>query len=408
MSVPESVHIIGAGHAGTEAAFALRQHGFKGQIHLFSNEAELPYNKPPLSKDFLMGKSALSNLYLRSEEQFNEQNIEFHASCPINQIDNEAKVLVDENGKEWSYECVILATGAQNKKLPKELCAGIPTYYLRHLHEAVALKELFQKAKRVAIVGGGFIGLEVAAAAIQAQVEVHLIEAQERLMQRVLPKALTNLFEQEHRQQGVKLYLNTQLLPSEQAGKIKLSDGNTLEVDAIIVGIGVQPSTSLAEKAGLQCANGVVVNKLLQSSDANIYAIGDLASFPNSYYQGRFTRLESIQNAKDMGLLLAKNIVNASSEPYVEVPWFWTHQYGLKLQMAGFNQDYDQIVVRDADSKRTRFSLFYFKSDKLIGVDSLNKASDHIQARKLLASSAAVSPDQVGDPSIPLKSLLPY
>ncbi len=376
-----SVVIIGAGHAGVQAAVSLREMGFEGKIQLIADEPHIPYQKPPLSKGFLNGKQTVENLLFRNEKYYDDNRIELVLGEKIGTIDVENKVVKAASGKAISYDTLVLATGARNRKLPIEVSGEV--LYLRDLTDAQCLKPALEKAQKIAVVGGGFIGLEVAASAVEAGKNVTVIEAQDRLMARVLPPVLSEVFLKKHQEMGVNVLLNTQLSSEELSA-----------FDLIVVGIGVLPNQELAVEAGLKCDNGIVVNEYQMTSNSNIYAIGDCANHFNVFADKR-CRLESVQNAADQAKVAAAHIVGKAT-PYHAVPWFWTNQYDLKLQMAGINSDYDNYALR-GDLEAHKFSVFYYKNDKLVAADSLNRPADHLAARKLLQAGLTPSKEQVQD-----------
>lgn len=404
----EKVIIIGAGHGGVQVASSLRSEGFQGSILVIAKEPEFPYQKPPLSKDFLKGKIGEANLAFRSIDFYQKNNIDLALGVDIQRVDTDNQKVIATNGKEFLFDQLILATGADNRILRIEGSHLEGIHYLRTLSDAQVIQSKLESAQKIAVVGGGFIGLELAAAAVVQGKDVTVIEAQDRLMARVLPPLLTDVFQREHEANGVKFRFNSFANAyQEEAGRatgVNLKDGSFIEADLILVGIGVIPNTALAEAANLDCDNGIVVNEFMQTSNPSIFSVGDCANHYNPF-AGKRTRLESVQNAVDQAKTVAK-FITGNPEPYNAVPWFWTNQYQLKLQMAGFNTDYDEYVIRgELDDKK--FSIFYYKDQKLTGVDSLNKPSDHLGVRKLL--QAGVSPDQtsISDTTIKVKAHLP-
>lgn len=385
-----SVVIIGAGHAGVQVAVSLREMGFEGKIQLIADEPHLPYQKPPLSKGFLNGKQTVENLLFRNEKFYDDNQIELLLGEEIVAIDVENKIVKAESDKSIPYDTLVLATGARNRKLSIETKCEV--LYLRDLTDAQRLKSALENAQNIAIIGGGFIGLEVAASAAEAGKNVTVIEAQDRLMARVLPPVLSEIFLTRHQEMGVKVLLNT-----------KLSSEELSAFDLIVVGIGVLPNQELAAAAGLECHNGIVVNEYQMTSNSVIYAIGDCANHFNVFADKR-CRLESVQNAVDQAKIAASHILG-NAIPYHAVPWFWTNQYDLKLQMAGINTDYDNYAFR-GDLGANRFSIFYYKNEKIVAADSLNRPADHLAARKLLQAGATLSKEQVQDINFKLTDVL--
>lgn len=378
--------IIGAGHAGVQAAVSLREEGFDGAITLISEENDLPYQKPPLSKGYLQGKQSAEAIIFRSENYYSSNQIELKLGVKISQINPNNHSIQTIDGQTIEYSHLILATGASNRKLNIE---GAEILYLRTLSDAKLIEQKLENAEKIAIIGGGFIGLELAALAQEKGKKVSVIEAQSRLMERVLPAVISGVFQQTHEQNGVEILLNT-IIESIQGKNIATKCGKSIEADLILAGIGVIPEVSLATEAGIKCENGILVNEFQQTSISNIYAIGDCANHFNAFAQKNI-RLESVQNAVDQAKVAANHILG-KTEPYNTVPWFWTFQYNLKLQMAGISTGFDKHIIR-GDVNLSKFSVYYFKNQQLIAVDSLNKAAEHLNARKLL--SAKISPTQV-------------
>jgi 3-phenylpropionate/trans-cinnamate dioxygenase ferredoxin reductase component len=407
--------IIGAGHGGVQVATSLREEGFEGKITLISDENVLPYQKPPLSKGFLNGKQTLENLLFRNTQYYPENDIDLVLNETITRIDLAKKTVFAQSGNHFDYDFLILATGARNRHLDTVLASRLleegggfsNIVYLRHLGDAQNIKNQLANSEKVVVIGGGFIGLEVAAAAVELGKKVTVIEAQARLLNRVLPPVVSDVFLKKHIESGVNVLLNAHVskLHSDTEGVVTavgLADNQSIEADLLVVGIGVLPNSELAEAAGLTCENGITVNEFLQTSDPFVFAIGDCVNYFNAF-AGRNMRVESVQNAVDQAKTVAKNIVGEKVK-YHAVPWFWTNQYDLKLQMAGIAIDFDQIILRGSVEAH-KFSAFYFKNNKLLGVDSLNRAADHLAARKLLQANASPTMSQVEDLDFKLGSL---
>lgn len=380
------VVIIGAGHGGVQAATSLREMGFEGTIQLIADEVHLPYQKPPLSKGFLNGKQTAENLLFRNENYYNEHQIEVLVGEKIEVIQLQSQTVTSAIGKTFEYDYLLLATGARNRELSKEIAPN--ALYLRSMSDAQQLKRALDVVENVVVVGGGFIGLEVAASAAEAGKQVTVLEVQNRLMARVLPPLLSDLFFKKHQEMGVNVQLNATVSAETLAA-----------FDLVVVGIGVAPNQELAQEAGIECQNGILVNEFQQTSVPNVYAIGDCASHYNRF-AGKQCRLESVQNAVDQAKIAAAHICE-KTQPYDAVPWFWTNQFDLKLQMAGINSDYDSYAFR-GDIAANKFSIFYFKSNQLVAVDSLNRPADHLAARKLIQAGITPTKEQVEDVAIKL------
>lgn len=371
-----SVVIVGGGQAGYQAAASLRAEGYDGSITIFGEEAHLPYQRPPLSKGMLLGKQEERHAILRPAEFYATQSIEVVPGERVESLANLPK-----------SDYVILATGARNRELP---WAGV--CYLRTLGESGAIKQRLAEANEVAIVGGGFIGLEVAAAARALGKAVTVYEAGPRLMGRVVAPVVSEYFRLQHEARGVRVVLNA-----------KLTGSQDLRADLIIAGVGVVANDELAREAGLAVGNGIAVNAELRTSHPHIFAIGDCAEYPNPY-AGTRVRLESVQNAVDQATCVARTITGKPA-PYDATPWFWSDQFDIHLQMTGIATGFDQTVTR-GDAESNKFSVFYYREGELKAVDSINRAAEHLTARKLIGARAVVMPEQAADESFDLKSAI--
>lgn len=400
------VVIVGAGQGGFQVAASLRAHGYEAPITLIGDEPHLPYQRPPLSKDYLLGKQAIEKTDLRPRAFYETQRIELMVGERVSEINrgeidrenrgspNHSKVRL-ASGRSIPYSYLVLATGARVRTLPID-----GALYLRGRDDAIQLKHRLDDARTVAIIGGGFIGLEVAAAARALGKRVTVVETQPRLMSRVVAPAISEFYRELHTGQGVEILFGAHAIPA---------------ADLVIAGIGVIPNDELARQAGLTTANGIAVDSYLRTSDENIYALGDCAEHDNPYAGDR-VRLESVQNAVDQAKCVAANLIanvaggdgeqpRPIGQPYDAVPWFWTDQFDVKLQMAGLSAGCDQVVMRGDPGSR-KFSVFYFKDGQFRAADSINRPADHMLARKLLAAKALVTPEQAAEEGFDLKSLL--
>lgn len=407
------VVIIGGGQAGVEAASALRALGYAEPIFLISGETGSPYQRPPLSKEYLLGKMGPERLLLRAESFYAAQRIEVLSGQRVVDIGAGMKRVRLASGAVIPYDFAILATGARNRILTVKGAERV--LYLRAQCDADAIRSRLAEVESVAVIGGGFIGLELAAAARTLGKTVTLIEAAPRLMARAVSPLLSDFFRDVHRLQGVDLLLGAAIEEIE-SGAVRLADGTRKPAQAVFAGIGVIPNLECARDAGLAIGNGICVDECLRTSDPNIFAIGDCAEFPNSFSEtpaGGRIRLESVQNAVDQAKYVARTIAGQSKpgqtapfrpEPYREVPWFWTDQFDIRFQMAGLSAAHDQIAVRGTPESR-KFSAFYFRSGRLIAADSVNRFGDHIAVRKLLRAVAPLTPEQASDESFDLKTI---
>ena len=380
------VVIVGAGQAGFQCAFSLRTEGYDGAITLVGDEDWLPYQRPPLSKGCLSGKQDLDAIALRPAGFYQANRIELRTGCRVASIDRAGLRAALVDGGEIPYDYLVLATGCRNRVL-----AGFEgACYLRTREEAAILMDGLEAAETVTVIGGGFIGLEVAAAAAGHGRRVTVVEPQTRLMQRAVGPIVSKYYRELHTRHGVRIALGTTV--AEVAG-----------ADLVVVGIGVTPRTELAAAAGLAVENGIVVDEGLRTEDERIFAIGDCAAYPNRF-AGGMARLESVQNAVDHGRCVAAAICGRG-QPYGAVPWFWTDQYEAKLQMTGLSNGYDEQVVR-GDLASGKFSVCYFRAGRLIAMDSMNRPGDHLAARKLLAAGAPLTAEQAADLSFDLKAAI--
>ena len=398
--------IIGAGQAGVETAISLRGKGHTASIVIVGDEPCLPYRRPPLSKEYLYAGGDRESVTLRPATWFDRHKIELRCGDPAMAIDRARCEVELRSGERIAFEHLVLATGARNRPLPVPGAQAGGVRCLRSLDEADRLRQALPGCRSVVIVGGGFIGLEVAAAARKLGAGVTVVEALARPMARAVSQATSAFFVAEHEGNGVRLRMNTgvtRIVEKEgQATGVEITGGEVLPADLVVVGIGVIPNTELAAEAGLEVDNGVVVDEYLQTSDLRISAIGDCAAFPRPDSPGR-VRLESVQNAVDQGRCVAERIAGHRAA-YHCVPWFWTEQYGTKLQMAGLTADCDVTVLRGSPEDRS-FSVFCFADDRLVGVESVNQPREHMAARRLLATAVALTPEQAMDSGVDLQVL---
>jgi 3-phenylpropionate/trans-cinnamate dioxygenase ferredoxin reductase subunit len=405
--VDRGVVIVGSGMAGAQTAMALRRRKYPGTVTLVGAEAELPYQRPPLSKEYLKGSLEDGGLLLRPAQFWAEHEIELVADVEAVRIDRMAQHITLSDGRKLPYAHLVLALGAENRSLP-----GVPVprgvLGLRTIGDARALRARLQHGRELVIVGGGFIGMEVAAAARERGARVTIIEAMDRIMARVLSEEMSQYFSDRHREQGVQILTACEVARfsgDRHVTGVELADGSQLPADTVLIGIGVSPNTELADACGLEVAGGIVVGADLLTADRCISAIGDCALFPDPV-SGASHRLESIQNATDQAQQVAKRLTGDGAG-YDAVPWFWSNQYDLKLQIAGVAPSGGQSLVR-GDPAQGSFSVCRFDGDRLAAIESVNRPADHIAARKLIGTEAArrLSRDQLADPTVPLRSLV--
>src|SRR5579871_5509491 len=404
------VVIVGSGQAGFQTASSLRSEGYDGPIRLIGEEPHVPYQRPPLSKAFVLGKQDQARLLLRPEKYYGDHQIELLPGEQAVSIDTAGRSLALASGGKIRYDTLVLALGARNRKLPVPGADLEGVCYLRTLAEAIELKQRIEIAREIVVIGGGFIGLEVAASARTLGKPVTVLEAFPRLMTRVVAPVVSEFFRSAHTARGVEIKLNAQVKEIRGAGgkaeSALLADGSTIPADLVVVGIGVLPNLELACEAGLETAagppHGITVDDFLRTRDGGIFAIGDCAEYHSSFAGSR-VRLESVQNAVDQAVCVARTIAGKPA-PYHAAPWFWSDQFDLRLQMVGLPGGYDRIVVRGSP-EAGKFSVFYYNAARLCAVDSINSPIDHLAARKMVAAGISPSPEQAADLSVNLKTL---
>jgi 3-phenylpropionate/trans-cinnamate dioxygenase ferredoxin reductase subunit len=400
------VLIAGAGHAGFQLAASLRQHGYSEPIRLINDEAHLPYQRPPLSKAYLKGAGGADSLMFRPDKFYRDQNIELIADRAAS-IDRGARRLLLASGSSLDYGHLVLATGARNRLLDIPNANLEDVLYLRTLDESEALRLRIASARHVVVIGAGFIGLEFAATARARGLEVDVVELGARVMARAVTAEISEFFQSRHTAAGIRIHLGVQATGIESDGThvtgVSLSDGRHVPADLVVVGVGVLPNVELADEAGLPVAAGIIVNEQLLTSDPNVSAIGDCALFASHRFGGSL-RLESVQNATDHARCVAARLTG-DAKTYDGQPWFWSDQRDDKLQIAGLTTGYDRVVVR-GDPGQGSFSAFCYKSGQLVGVESVNRGSDHVFGRKILAMNRSIEPEQAADVHFDLKVAL--
>ena len=399
------VIVIGAGQAGASLVAKLRALGFDGQITLIGAEKVPPYQRPPLSKAYLLGEMAEERLYLRPESFYADNDITLRLNTRVTGIDRAAKTVRLDDGEVLSYDHLALTTGAHPRTLPGSLGGMLDNVFsVRDLADADAMAPMFAKGKRALIIGGGYIGLEAAAVAAKRGVEVTLVEMADRILQRVAAPETSGYFRDLHRAHGVDIREGVgldRLTGDEAVTGAVLSDGTTLEIDFAVVGVGITPATILAESAGLEVANGIVTDAYGRTSDPAIWAAGDCATCE---FKGQTIRLESVGNAIDQAEAVAANI-NGANAPYEPKPWFWSDQYDCKLQIAGLNLGYTDVYTRKGDAPGVQ-SHWYYAGDELIAVDAMNDARNYMIGKRLIEAGRSPTPAEITDPATDMKALL--
>ncbi len=405
------VIIVGAGHGGAQAAVVLRQQGYAGSVMMIGREAEPPYERPPLSKEYLAKDKTFDRLYIRPPHYWAEKNIDMLLGTEVTAVDAQGQSVTLHDGRQLGYEHLIWATGGDPRQLtcPGADLAGI--HYVRTRQDVDAIMaelDMPGQVSCVAVIGGGYIGLEAAAVLRKLDKPVVLLEALPRVLARVAGEVLSRFYETEHRSHGVDLRTGVAVVAIQGAdGRVcgvQLADNNVVKADMVIVGIGIIPCVAPLIAAGAKSSNGVDVNAQCQTTLANIYAIGDCAAHHNDFADGAMVRLESVQNANDQASLVAKAICG-DAQSYKATPWFWSNQYDLRLQTVGLSTNHDAAVLRGDVASRS-FSIVYLKAGKVIALDCVNAVRDYAQGRKLVEQSAPLTAADAADTSRPLKDFM--
>lgn len=386
----DSVVIVGAGEAGGQTAISLRQGGYENPITIVGDEPYIPYERPALSKQFLAGDLEQERLYLRAPEFYAERNISIKLNERVTAIAPGHSVTLSD-GSSIAAQSIVLATGGRVRPMPVDGADLQGIHYLRTIDDVLGFRDALGPDVNLAIVGGGYIGLEVAAVATKLGCNVTVLEMGDRVLNRVVAPVVSEFYTRVHREEGVDIRTGVTVSGFEgttQIENVMCSDGSKLKADVVIIGIGIIPNIELAESAGLKIDNGIVVDAFTRTSVDNVYAVGDCTNHPNDLL-GRRLRLESVQNALSQGKTAANTILGKEA-PYAEVPWFWSDQYDIKLQMTGINDPDDQVVVR-GDSGTRSFSVCYLRDGILVAVNALNRPKDFLQAKKAIA--AKITPD---------------
>ncbi len=403
----ERIVIIGAGQAASSLMVKLRGLGFEGEIVLVGDEPHFPYQRPPLSKKYLAGELPGERLLLRQAGWYEKNGITLRLDLAAAAIDRDGKTVSVSNGEALAYDCLALTTGARPRRLPADLGGDLPgVFMMRDLADADALSAAMAPGQRLLVIGGGYIGLEAAAEAAKKGLEVTLIEAAERILQRVASKETADYFRDLHRSHGVKISEGTAIehLSARDDGGFdaRLGDGSVLAADLVVVGIGILPNSELAAKAGLYVELGAIrVDDFGRTSDPMIYAAGDCTCLT---WKGEPVRLESVQNAQDQAVNVAINMLGGN-EPYQPEPWFWSDQYDVKLQIAGLNRGYDQVIARSGP-KEGSAAHFYYRGDDLLAVDAMNDPVAYNVVKRLLAAGRSLPQSAAADPAADLKAIL--
>jgi len=402
------VLIVGAGHGGAQAAIALRQGKFTGSIAILGDEPELPYERPPLSKEYLAGDKSFDRILIRQPAFWEERQVTMLPGRRVVAVDPAAHRVTTADGAEIGYGKLIWAAGGHARRLS---CQGhdlIGVHTVRTRADADRMIAELPDVTNAVVIGGGFIGLEAAAVLAKFGKQVVLLEALDRVMARVAGPELSNFYQEEHRAHGVDVRLGVAVTAIEGEGKVtgvRLADGSVVPADLVVVGIGIVPAVEPLIAAGAEGGNGVRIDAQCRTSLPDIFAVGDCALHANRFADGAAVRLESVQNATDQASVAAKTILG-EDVAYDATPWFWSNQYDLKLQTIGLSIGYDQAVVRGDPATRS-FSVVHLKQGKVIALDCVNTTKDYVQGRKLVETGAVIDPARLADAAVPLKEMIP-
>lgn len=403
------VLIVGAGQAAAELAVALRQEGYDGDVVVVGDETALPYQRPPLSKAYLSGKVGAEALLIRPRQAYEQARIEFRLGQAVESIDRESKTVRFADGSRLHYQKLVLATGGRARRLdlPGSDLRGI--YYLRNLADVDGVRTQFRPGRRLVIVGGGYVGLEVAAVAVRAGLQVTVLETAARVLARVTAPEVSGFYQSLHQENGVRILTGVEVGGFAAGecpvgvGAVLCKDGTRIEADFVVVGVGLLPNVELAEAAGLAIDNGIAIDEMGQTSDRDIVAVGDCTNQPNAFY-GRRLRLESVPSAIEQARSAAAGLCGKHRRNE-SVPWFWSDQYELKLQMVGLSEGYERLVVRGSFAQRS-FAAFYLLGERIIAADVVGRPADFMIAKRLIAERVPVTAENLADEAQPLKGWL--
>ncbi|WP_217574357.1 NAD(P)/FAD-dependent oxidoreductase [Streptomyces sp. GbtcB7] len=404
------VVVVGAGQSGAECVAALRMSGHQGPITLIGEEPSYPYARPPLSKAYLSGKAGVEDLHIRPPATYEQQGIDVRVGTRVVAIDRAGRSVAFDDGTSLSYERLVLATGGRARRLPVPGLDTAPNvHYLRTLADVAAMRHRFVPGARLVVVGGGYVGLEVAAVARGLGLAVTVLEALPRVLARVTAPQVSAFYQRIHAEEGVEVRVDTAVTgfafaPDGSVTSVELKSGETIDTDVVLVGIGLVPNVELAEESGLLVDNGIVVDEYCRTADPAILSVGDCTNHPCGENGGR-RRLESVPNASEQARVAAATITG-NPRPYTAVPWFWSDQYDVKLQTVGLSTGYDDVVIRGTADTGRSFAAFYLKDGAVRAADVISSPRDFTAAKKLVAQRAEISPASLQDLSVPLKQML--
>jgi len=398
-----AIVIVGAGHAAGQAAASLRQDGYDGEIVIIGDEPHIPYQRPPLSKQYMSGEHGIERVYLRPQKFYEDKNIVLKIGVRVESIDTAARQVTTSDGETIDYEYLLLSTGGRVRQLPVPGADLEGIYYLRTITDVDAIRAELTPGRTLVIVGAGYIGLEVASVAVEHGLTVHVLEMESRVLQRVTTPEMSEYYHKLHSSRGVQIHTSTTVTGFEGDGRVSrvLCGDQTIDADIVIIGIGIIPNVEIAQAAGIECSNGIVVDDHCRTSDPYVYAAGDCTNHPNPLLDRRL-RLESVPNAMEQARVAAANICGGD-KVYASIPWFWSDQYELKLQMVGFSSDGDTQVVR-GDMDKNQFAVFYLKDGKVVAADAVNSPKEFMICKQLIGKP--VDAAALADPDTDLKALI--
>ncbi len=399
--------VVGAGHAAAQLVASLRQQGWEHRITVIGDEYFLPYHRPPLSKDYLSGSKHIDDIMIRPPAFYEKARVHFTLGVRVDAIDRAKHRILLDDGEAMPYQKLVLTTGSRVRKLPVPGAELPGVFYVRTISDVEQIRGYMGAGKKAVIIGGGYIGLECAAVLASSGMDVTILEAMDRVLERVTSEEISNFYTRVHTEEGVAVVTSARVTRIEGATDVErvvCEDGAVFEADLVIVGIGILPETELAEGAGLEVDNGIVVNEFAQTSDPDILAAGDCTRHFNPIYE-RYLRLESVQNARDQATTAAATICG-NSKAYNALPWFWSDQYDIKLQIAGLCEGYDQVVLRGDPTSGRSFAAFYLREGRLLAVDAINKPQEFMLGKRLIMDKVKVDQTRLADDTIPMKQLL--
>ena len=399
----ENCLIIGASHAAAALAPELRKQGWEGKIQIIGDEPYLPYHRPPLSKDFLSSDKDINGLLIRPESIYEKNDVEFKLGHRVNSINRSTKSVTLDNGEELYYNKLAFCTGSRAREIPLPGIDLTGVHYLRTIDDVLSIKKGVDVGRKAVIVGGGYIGLETAAVLKKLGMEVTILEMLPRILARVTAPELSAFYSRVHHENGVTIHCNVMVEActgnaTGNVEKVICKDGQSFEADLVIIGAGIVPNTELAEEAGIDVNNGIIVNEYAQTSDVDIVAAGDCTIHPNKLLDQNL-RLESVPNASEQAKTAASSICGKQRE-YNQIPWFWSDQYNYKLQIAGMNTGYDQVVTRGNIESGDNFALFYLREGKLLAADCVNRPKEFMVTKRILTQGLSVNAETLADENI--------